>query len=156
MDEEPSIVTVTHSFLAEPGIWNAEGYYTDEFGRTVQARGTAHIIHGDTLWINEGSITVCFPEPVEIFNHYEIKPFKPHESRTTWVSRNPALGRLMGDFIIVSDSILSLFRSATGDYRGFEYLLRLSHERYVNRGVLLRGEVMMSSWSMELVRRSDL
>ena len=85
-------------------------------------------------------------------NRYEIVPFSPGARSTHWTALNPTIGALRGRFVIVGDSILSFYASATGRYRGFESLLRRDGHRYSVRGSLLEEDKLVSSWSLELTR----
>ncbi|HEY3346847.1 MAG TPA: hypothetical protein VGK71_04420, partial [Nitrospirota bacterium] len=78
---------------------------------------------------------------------------KPGAEELEWKSFNPALGALKGRFMLVDDSIISHFRSDSGQYSGIEFMVQESPDRYKNRGVLYRGGKRLSAWSVELVRR---
>jgi hypothetical protein len=85
-------------------------------------------------------------------NRYEIVPFSPGARSTHWIALNPAIGALRGRFVIVGDSILSFYASATGRFRGFESLQRRDRARYSVRGSLLEEDKVVSTWALELSR----
>jgi len=67
---------------------------------------------------------------------------------------NPDLGILLGQFIIVADTIISTCRSEKGEYTGAEFHLQVSDVHYKNRGILLKGNDKLSSWSVDLQKSS--
>ena len=139
-----------HTFLLKEGFWVAEGEYYDEYGNVYSVVGQSETTHQEEVWFNEGIMKVFFDEPVAIANRYEIDPFRPGKTSTHWKSSNRILGNLKGHFFIVGDSILSLFRSEDGRYSGTEWLQMVGEGTYWSRRVLLDGNRMLSSWSMEL------
>ena len=139
-----------HTFMLRVGFWVAEGEYYDENGNGYSAVGQSETTHQEEVWVNEGIMKVFFDEPVAIANRYEIEPFGTGKTSTHWKSSNRLLGSLKGHFVIVGDSILSLFRSENGRYSGTEWLQMVGEGTYRNRGVLLDGDRMLSSWAMEL------
>jgi len=139
-----------HTFLLREGFWVAEGDYYDENGNGYSVVGQLETTHQEEVWVHEGIMKVLFDEPVAIANRYEIDPFGIGKTSTHWKSSNRFLGNLKGHFVIVGGSILSLFRSENGRYSGTEWLQMVDEGTYRNRGVLLDGDRMLSSWGMEL------
>lgn len=152
MDNRIFIRKMGHHFLFQEGSWNASGFYRDGEGNTVQLSGMTTIEHQDDLWVNEGFMEIEGDTPVRIRNRYEIIPFERGSDSTTWRSENPSLGPLVGSFAVVGDSILSTFRSPDGLYYGTEYLKSINPDTYANRGVLMTGGKIISSWSTTLTR----
>jgi hypothetical protein len=108
--------------------------------------------HEPNRWLFE-AVQHLRGDPARVqHNRYEIVPFSPGARSTHWTALNPAIGALRGRFVIVGDSILSFYASATGRYRGFESLLRRDRARYSVRGSLLEEDKLVSSWSLELTR----
>ncbi|MCE5274756.1 MAG: hypothetical protein ABFD70_12360 [Syntrophaceae bacterium] len=139
-----------HTFLFTQARWLARGLFFDAKGKALPAEGEISISHQGNLWVNEGIIKVLGERPAEIRNRYEIVPIPEGTSTTTWTSVNPAIGRFMGSFAVVGDSILSCFQSEDAAYSGMEYLRQEESHQYQNRGVLLlRGE-RVSSWAVTL------
>jgi len=141
---------MNHTFLLKEGFWVAEGEYFDENGNVYSAVGQSETTHQEKVWINEVIMKVFFDEPVAIANRYEIEPFGTGNTSTRWKSSNRILGNLKGHFVIVGDSILSLFRSEGGRYSGTEWLQKVDEGTYRSLRVLLDGDRTLSSWAMEL------
>lgn len=47
-----------------------------------------------------------------------IDPMPDHKDFTHWTSENPALGKLIGKFMVIGDTILSSYTSENGLYPG--------------------------------------
>ncbi len=141
---------MSHTFLLSEGFWIAEGEYYDENGNAYSAVGQSETTHQHDIWVDERIIKVFFDEPVAIASRFEIEPFGKGRNTTGWKSGNRILGNLSGRFVIVADSILSLFRSQDGRYSGSEWLQIVGERTYRSRRVLLDGDRVLSSWVMEL------
>ena len=146
-----------HTFLFQEGIWIARGYYFDDKDRALPLEGMTRITLKEGLWINVGEMEIkAGDKSIKFSNRYEIVPLEEGKSQTTWESLNPDLGTLLGRFIIVDDTILSTCHAKSGGYAGTEFLLKVSDTHYKNRGVLLKGNDKLSSWSMDLRKASSL
>jgi hypothetical protein len=144
-----------HTFLFQEGYWNAEGYYFDDMERPLPLTGTTRITHLDGLWVNEGEMEINAGNKfIKIYNRYEIVPFRAGKNQTTWESRNPDLGILLGRFVIVDDAILSTCRAKSSGYTGTEFLLKVTETHYKNRGVLFKESDKLSSWCVDLRREA--
>jgi len=88
--------------------------------------------------------------PTEFQNAYEIEPFEIDRESTSWISHNPALGELFGNFIVIDDSILSVYATKNGEFTVTEYLRQVNEHSYRNRGALMKGNDRISSWAVEL------
>ena len=139
-----------HTFLLREGLWVAEGDYYDENGNVYSTVGQSETAHQEEVWVNDRIMKVFFDEPVAIADRYEIEPFGTGKTSTNWKSSNRLLGNLKGYFILVGDSLLSLFRSEDGRYSGTEWLQMVDEGTYRSRRVLLDGDKTLSSWAMEL------
>lgn len=143
-----------HTFLFEEGTWHARGRFMDGEGNEFRAEGQAVITHGDDRWRNDGVMRVLGDDGPRFENLYEVEPFQDGSDITAWTSRNPDLGTLEGHFVVVGDSILSLYRSSDGSHRGTEIMRRLDDDYYAARGALLTSDgEKVSSWAVELLRR---
>lgn len=142
---------MAHTFLFQEGIWHAKGVYIDEDGRILAVEGKSEIRHKQKLWVNESWMHGFCNPSLEFYNCYEIVPFGANQDFTTWRSSNPAIGILLGKFIVVEDSILSVFISEDKQYNGAEYLQKMNGGNfYANRGTLMMGDKKLSSWAVEL------
>ena len=88
--------------------------------------------------------------PAEHRTVYEIQPLVPGNLATGWTSKSASLGSLHGRFLVVGDSILSAYESATGRYRGQDTILRRDERHYSARGALFDGGKLISAWTVEL------
>jgi uncharacterized protein affecting Mg2+/Co2+ transport len=141
---------MTHTYLFEEGTWLAHGHFTDGRGESVAVRGESVIRHDPDRWLNRGFMEVLSTPPFTLRNAYEIMPWNRQTQYTSWTSHNPALGDMVGYFVVVGDSILSEFRTLDGTHHGTEYLRQMSAARYINRGVLMKEGRLTSSWAVEL------
>ena len=142
-----------HTFLFEEKRWSARGTFFTDNGEAFPLKGETVVTHDHGKWINEGTMTVECDEARAFSNRYEITPFKEGLDNTTWVSRNPDMGTLMGCFVLVHDTILSSYQSADGIYRGIEYLKKIDDVTYENRGVALKNGIKISSWATTLTAK---
>ena len=142
-----------HTYLLEEGTWKASGCYWDNVGDVLDAEGEVTITHEDDLWINIGKITLKSEPPEKFENFYEIIPPAEGKRLTEWTSVNPDLGTFSGVMTFLNDAIFSLSNSEDGQYAGFDLLLMIDENNYINRGALFIGDEMQSSWSMELTRK---
>lgn len=125
----------------------------DDQGRYHPVEGETKITHTEGLWINDSCMTLQGDNAVEYKTRYEIVPMERGQELTSWISENPALGKMMGKFIIVDDSIISIFTSENGALQGTECLRLIDDDLYSNRGCLLRGDKKISSWAVELRKK---
>ena len=139
-----------HTFLFEEQTWAARGTFYTENGEAFPLDGQTVVTHGEGKWINEGTMTVQGDGEKTFSNRSEITPFKEGLDSTTWVSRNPAIGTLMGCFVLVHDTILSSYQSTDGLYKGIEYLKKIDDRTYETRGVALKNGIKISSWAATL------
>ncbi|MBD3309012.1 hypothetical protein GF339_21550 [candidate division KSB3 bacterium] len=143
---------MTHTYLFEEGVWQAHGIFLDEHGQQFPLEGQTTISHDDALWKNVGFMRVLSEPPMELQNTYEIQPVPSSGESTTWTSYNPGVGELVGQFVVIHDSILSLYSTPNREFTGMESLRQIHENAYQNRGVLMKGEQKISSWAVELVR----
>jgi hypothetical protein len=108
-------------FLFEENTWIATGVYMDDQGRYHPVAGEAKITHMNNLWINDSFITLQEDKEAAFKTRYEIIPLERGKELTSWSSENQALGKMAGKFILVDDSIISIFSSEDGAIQGTEY-----------------------------------
>jgi hypothetical protein len=141
-----------HTFLFHEGLWRAEGEFFDGAGVRTSVEGEAQIRHYPDKWVYEGTLRTHAATPAEHRTVYEIHPFAPGNLTTPWTSKSVALGTLNGRFIVLGDSILSTYESATGRFRGQDTILQRDKRRYSARGALFDGGKLASAWAIELAR----
>lgn len=146
------MTTVRHTFLFDEAAWTAHGHFIDAEGTARAVDGSAEIAHGGEAWTNRSVMRLLSQPPVEFANNYRITPFAPGAAATEWESQNPGIGRMLGRFAVVGDSILSTFASEDGSHSGAESLQMVEADRYVGRGVLYRNGEFFSAWIVELRR----
>ncbi|MBR9999546.1 MAG: hypothetical protein KFF73_11275 [Cyclobacteriaceae bacterium] len=144
--------TGRHTYLFETGKWKAIGTYFDENGIPVNVTGESSMDVTKKIWTLHGFMELQLDDPIKIFNRYIIKPFDPQKDHTTWISENPALGKLKGRFTIVNDMIISQYQSEDGKFSGSEVLLFIDDDQYQNWGVVFENDFKISSWEVMLER----
>ncbi|ADE15939.1 conserved hypothetical protein [Nitrosococcus halophilus Nc 4] len=149
-------MSMRHTFLFEPAVWEAEGTFFDATGHALRLEGETQVTHTARGWRNEGRMRVLSEPPLVIENRYDIIPFAPGRDTTSWVSVNPVLGKLSGRFVLVGEMILSLFESKKGEHKGMEVLVKQNDESYLGRGALLARGGKVSSWSITLKRQHEV
>lgn len=137
-----------HTFLFTEGVWISRGTYYDENNNALSAEGRSEITHQKELWLYKSSMTLSGNDPVEIMNDYEIAPFVNNVAG--WQSVNPKLGTLIGSFVVIEDSILSLFSAGSGEFFGSESLTQINESEYIGKGVLYGVAGKIYSWSVRL------
>jgi len=143
---------IYHTFLLDEWNWRASGIYIDPRTRIYPVEGDTRVFHQAGLWIIEATMRIVGDEGIEFTNRYEVTPLGEGADVTTWRSYNPALGRMEGCFVLVDDSVISLFETEDGRMRGGEYFRLIDDDLYWNRGTLTSGGTKVSSWSVELRR----
>ena len=143
---------MNHTFLFKEGLWTAEGCYFDEGNNRISMKGEIRITHTEKFWLMERHMIMLEGNRPEFVNSYEIIPFEKYSEFTTWRSSHPELGTLNGTFVIVEDSMISLYSSDKGNVNGAEYLLKLSNLVYKCRGCQFQGNIKTSSWAVTLYK----
>jgi hypothetical protein len=145
-----------HTWLFRPGSWVAEGTFWESGSIARKGRGRSVVRHLPDRWAIEGEMEIESDPPLRFTNLYTIASPPPcGAEQVPWTSENPAVGRLEGVFVIAGDTILSAFRSATGEHWGSEHLTRITARHYRACGLFLAGDVVISTWSMELRSERD-
>ena len=90
--------------------------------------------------------------PVEFVSAYSIDLPGRDASTLQWTAENAMLGKLVGVFSVVGNSILSIFHSADGSYQGTEHLALVDADNYRACAMLLFNNRKLSSWNVQLTR----
>ncbi len=143
-----------HKFLFEEAIWVAKGVFVDEDGNESPVVGETKITHGEKYWSNDGWMRIQSEESIEFKNTYQIVPFEENADTTNWTSENPAIGKMIGQFVLIGDTIISLYRTENNLYVGTEYLKLEDDDFYVNRGVVMKDNRKISSWAVGLRKKA--
>lgn len=144
---------IPHTFFNE-GKWLARGFFFDEQMNAFAASGDTIVKHEKDLWVNIGHMHIEMPTPVIYEAKYEIVPFKQGQLSTTWAAANVDVGKLVGTFVVVGDTILSIYKTeGSGPFSGAEILKQSEDGEYEARGALLRDGVRISSWTFKLTRQ---
>jgi hypothetical protein len=141
-----------HTFLLKEGNWYASGMLWDEHEIEVPIAGHSFIEHREGKWFNHSMMRLLTDPPIELKSEYEIEPVPEGKASTVWKSFNPSLGAMTGTFSVVGDSILSSYRSGSGEYSGSEYFLMEDDSTYQVKGVLFKGTKKVSSWEAMLTK----
>jgi len=148
---------MTHTFLFEPGVWNAEGIFWREDGEALAALGRTEITHQSECWLLSGTMKVLGSPSIEFVNAYTISTGNPGHgtSRTLrWSSENATLGKIHGTFSAVGSCIFSVYGCEQSGYHGAEHLEQLEPARYRSSGILLLEDRLLTSWQLTLSRTS--
>jgi len=141
---------LAHSFLFREGVWHASGTYWNAAGVASPVTGETHVAHAAGLWSCDGVMRVAGAARAETRSRYEVTPFAPGSHSTHWISHSQAYGELRGRFVLVGDTILSFYASASGRYRGFECIQQIDATHYRARGTLVEEDRVLATWAVEL------
>ncbi|MGD9202520.1 MAG: hypothetical protein PVI26_13235 [Chitinispirillia bacterium] len=84
----------------------------------MDVSGETKISHEVDSWVLDGFMELSLDMPVRFTNQYSIEPVEKGKDFTFWSSINLALGKLLGKFMIIGDTILSSYTSEDGQYSG--------------------------------------
>jgi hypothetical protein len=146
------MASIRHTYLFDEARWSARGTFFGTSGEATPLDGITQITHGEDTWLNRSLMRLRAAPPIELTSDYRVKPFAPDAMATQWESHSPALGRLLGNFALVGDSVLSTFASEDGVHSGSECLQMMESDRYLGRGVLYRDRSFFYAWIVELRR----
>lgn len=141
-----------HTYILEPGKWDATGKYYNNSQNYVTVRGEAESIHGESEWTLVVTLRLDMENPLDFYSKYLIKPVSPDEEFTFWHSHNPLFGHILGKFMIIDDMILSSFQSGDRQYTGTECLLMIDENFYRNWGFVFHEANKQYSWVTEIRR----
>lgn len=147
-----------HTYLFQEAIWQAVGLYINGKGGVIEVQGKSVVTHRSNSWRNECLMLLKADNTIEYRTSdyrisYEIEPFEETKDVSHWVASNSAVGKLYGHFVIVDDTILSLFQTRTGNVKGMEYLRKINDSQYQSKGTLFEEAQKISSWTIDLKRQ---
>jgi hypothetical protein len=144
---------MNHTFICQEGLWTGKGFYIDDDGHSIPCESETKTTHQTGTWLHESTMKLSLENNIfEIKNICEIVPFERDIDYTTWESKTADIGTLLGQFVIVHDSIFSLCTSRDSAFQGSEIFLKRDDTSYTNRGTLARRRKKVSSWTMELTK----
>ncbi len=148
-------VVVRHSFLFEPGYWQAQGTVFDAAGEGRSLAGELRVTLDAQSRRSEVAVSLQAETPIPLSGSYDIAPFEAREGTTSWRCLNSSLGELQGHIAVVEEVMISGFSSTDHRHSGASYLRQISRDCYQNRGYLISNGAVASSWSVELDRIGD-
>lgn len=140
-----------HTYLLRPGIWMAEGTFTDNTGTRFPVSGISTITHEPGIWYNRAAMIIHTQPIADVECVYEISPLAPGQMATTWVAETLPMGRMSGNFAIIDNTILSSAQTPQGN--NLETLRYIDDDTYENRGALFFEGQMLSTWEVTLTRK---
>jgi hypothetical protein len=144
---------MNHTFICQEGLWTGKGFYIDDDGHSIPCESQIRTTHQTEKWFHESTMKLSVEEKiVEIRNICEINPFETDVDYTTWESKTADIGTLLGQFVIVHDSIFSICTSRDSAFQGSEIFFKINDTSYKNRGTLAKRRKKVSSWTMELTK----
>lgn len=143
-----------HTFILKEGMWHGKGLLIDGSNKQFCFEGELSTTHDNGEWIHETNMKLSLNNTtIDISNRCIIVPFDKGDDHTTWRSESPDMGKLIGEFVIAGDSILSSCVSVDSAFQGAEYFLKCNDATYTNRGMISKRRQKVSSWVIELVRK---
>lgn len=141
-----------HSFIFQEGAWEGQGSYTGEDGRVIRARLGVRSEHQPDDWRLASRWEIEADEPRRIELDYRITPFADDDNLLHWRAEHAEMGPLKGKFVVVGESILSLYSSVDGRRSAMEYLQRETARQYRYQGALFAGFRRLATWDLRLTR----
>lgn len=144
---------MSHTFIFQEGLWTGKGLYIDDDGHSIPCESKIRTTHRAEKWLHESTMKLSLEDKVVVIqNISEIAPFDTDIDYTRWESKTADIGTLLGQFVIVHDSIFSLCTSRDSAFQGSEVFFKINDTSYKNRGILVRRRTKVSSWTMELTK----
>lgn len=142
-----------HTFLWQEGVWQAKGIFYDDKRKSVQATGQMEIQRLKEAWIAESFLEMNLEETLRITNRYKIDLPVDDGISASWTALNMAMGPIQGNFVILGDTIFSIFKTLDGQ-NGSESFRKIDDNHYHNKGFLLENNKVVSSWEIEWKKNS--
>jgi len=146
---------MAHTFLFQPAVWTAKGTLWRADGEPLEAIGRTEIAHRAECWLLSGTLKVLGSPPAEFVHAYWIEPPGPDGASMRWRFDDATFGTLLGRFVVIGESILSVYACETSGYHGAEHLGQIDADTYRTAGVLLLKDQIIYSWRMMLQRASE-
>src|ERR1700730_10797282 len=94
----------------------------------------------------------CGAPPAECVHAYWIEPPGPDRASMKWTFESATFGTLRGRFVVIGESILSVYACESSGYHGSEHLGQIDDNHYRSGGVLLLKDQIIYSWQLMLQR----
>jgi hypothetical protein len=143
---------VNHTFLFEPAVWTSTGTLWRADGEPLEVVGRTEIAHRPECWLLSGTLKVLGAPPTEFVHAYWIEPPGPDRASMKWTFDEATLGKLLGRYVVIGPSILSVYSGEASGYHGAEHLGQIDEDSYRSAGLLLLKDQIMYSWQMLLKR----
>ena len=160
---------VRHTFLCQPGLWNATGVYLDPTGKESRASGTTRVTHEQGRWRVDGVVELqdnagdagdgsagtggaadCLASRYE--TACRMDPFPDNGFQTEWKAESPVFGPMRGICLQLADVLVSTGESNDGRFVLSEWLERIDPDHYVGRGVILDHGQRVAAWALHMER----
>jgi hypothetical protein len=141
-----------HTYLFEEGVWDVSGVTTTGTGPR-ETTGETRVVHWPGVWLVEQKLRGATDDDTEVETSIEATPLADDADHTTWTAFSSVLGKQTGHFVVIDDTILSVFECADDGPRGTEVLRQLDDETYESIGALFAGTKRVATWSLQLARR---
>ncbi len=150
--ESQTAIKTKHTYLFEEGKWTASGNYFDSENNDLEVKGESNIKHEKEQWHLHSFMELQDVAKTRIQSTYVISAMSRDAEYSFWESDNPDLGKLLGRFMIVGDSIMSMYQSESRLYSGTEVLTKINDKKYLAKGFAFYGDEKLSSWEVFLER----
>ncbi|MDR2199055.1 MAG: hypothetical protein LBR53_06335 [Deltaproteobacteria bacterium] len=148
-------MSVTHTYIFEPGLWSVEGIYRDGKNIPHAQEGQLLVSHTPELWTIDSQLKISGRDKRDFLTRYEFAPFSALDVYAEWKSFSGGPEPIYGLFVVIEESVMTPWQSQTGQYWGQEVLTFQSSVKYLSRGFAFLKDKLVSSWSAELQRLTD-
>ena len=87
-------------------------------------------------------------------NLYEIEPLNQGLETTIWETQHARLGLIIGNLVVLDETIIMSYTAEGGHFSGTESLYQLDADRYKSWGVMWQGDQKVSSWQASVIRQA--
>ena len=147
-----TVKKIRHTYLLEEGKWNVSGTYYDSCNNEMELKGEQRISHHEDQWLLDSRMELQDMSKTIIQSTYKIEPATGEGEFTFWESDDPDLGQLLGRFMIVGNTIMSMYQSESRLYAGTETLEKVDENKYQVKGFSFNGDEKLASWKLTLER----